>query len=81
METRDQGVSYVRDFYKAQQDDYKKNPEIKRSRGLGDTIQRVAKRTGVYDLIKSMSEMAGIDCGCEDRKDVMNKIFPYKHTE
>ena len=28
-----------------------------------------------------MSEATGIDCGCEGRKDLLNKLFPYKQTE
>tara|TARA_R110000803_G_scaffold13153_3_gene37155 strand:+ start:5320 stop:5619 length:300 start_codon:yes stop_codon:yes gene_type:complete len=27
------------------------------------------------------TEATGIDCGCDERKKSLNKIFPYKHTE
>jgi len=44
------------------------------SKGLGDTIAKVTKATGIDKLVKFL---AGEDCGCDERKDFLNKLFPY----
>tara|TARA_R110000751_G_scaffold127126_7_gene229121 strand:+ start:790 stop:1239 length:450 start_codon:yes stop_codon:yes gene_type:complete len=56
---------------------YKANQE-KDSKGLGDTIAKVAKATG---LDKAAKFIAGEDCGCDERKDVLNKLFKYEKPE
>ena len=42
--------------------------------GLGDTIEIVLKKTGIAKLAKWI---LGEDCGCEERKEKLNKLFPY----
>ncbi len=44
------------------------------STGLGDTVEKVLKATGIDKLVKFV---AGEDCGCEERKEKLNKLFPY----
>ena len=48
------------------------------SKGLGDTIKKITKATGIEKVVKTVSKIVGKDCGCEDRKDFLNKRFPYK---
>ena len=45
------------------------------SKGLGDTIEKALKATGIDKVAK---KVLGDDCGCEERKKKLNKIFPYK---
>ena len=45
------------------------------SLGLGDTIAKMTKATGIDKLVKFI---AGEDCGCEERKEKLNKLFRYK---
>ena len=45
-----------------------------KSRGLGDTIAKLAKYTGVKAVVKKVAK----NCGCEKRQNVLNKKFPYK---
>jgi len=45
-----------------------------KDKGLGDTIERFTKASG----IKKMVDMIPGGCGCDDRKDWFNKNFPYK---
>ena len=45
-----------------------------KSKGLGDSIEKVLKKTGIDKVAK---KVLGDDCGCEERKQVLNKIFPY----
>lgn len=44
-----------------------------KSKGLGDKIAAVTKATGIEKVVKTFF---GDDCGCEDRRDRLNKMFP-----
>ena len=46
----------------------------KKSKGLGDSVEKVLKATGIDKVAK---KVLGDDCGCEERKKALNKIFPY----
>ena len=46
-----------------------------KSKGLGDSISKITKATGIDKLAKVV---LGDDCGCEERKEKLNKMFPYK---
>ena len=48
----------------------KKKPE-----GLGDSIEQVLEATGVSKIAKFV---LGEDCGCEERKKKLNRMFPYR---
>jgi hypothetical protein len=45
----------------------------RKSKGLGDTVEKIMKATG----IKKAAEAITDDCGCEERKEKLNKLFPY----
>lgn len=44
------------------------------SKGLGDTVAKITKATGIDKVVKFI---AGEDCGCDERKEKLNKLFPY----
>lgn len=44
----------------------------KKSRGLGDTIEKIIHATGLQIFVE------GKDCGCEQRKEKLNELFPYR---
>jgi len=46
-------------------------------KGLGDTIERVTKATGVKKVVETISKTMGKDCGCGARRDSLNRMFPY----
>jgi hypothetical protein len=48
----------------------------KSAKGLGDTIEKVTKATGIKWFV---DRFVG-DCGCEDRKEWLNARFPYERT-
>jgi len=51
----------------------------KKSIGLGDTIAKVTKATGIDKLANNMAKAMGKeDCGCGQRRDSLNRAFPYK---
>ena len=45
-----------------------------KSKGIGDSIEKVLKATGIDKVAKAI---LGDDCGCEERKKALNKIYPY----
>tara|TARA_R110002051_G_scaffold177777_2_gene247627 strand:+ start:14267 stop:14617 length:351 start_codon:yes stop_codon:yes gene_type:complete len=47
---------------------------MKKSEGLGDTIAKITEATGIDKVAKAV---LGEDCGCEERKSRLNKMFPY----
>jgi len=55
----------------------KKKTTKKQSEGLGDSIAKITKATGIDKLVKFV---AGEDCGCDERKEKLNKIFPYNQN-
>ena len=44
---------------------------IKNTIGLGDVIETIAEKTGIKKVVKAIF---GGDCGCEERKEKLNKI-------
>jgi hypothetical protein len=53
----------------------------RKPKGLGDTVEKITKATGIKAVVDAISDATGIDCGCDGRKELLNKIFPYKQTE
>lgn len=53
----------------------------RKPKGFGDTIEQITEVTGIKKVVEVISEATGIDCGCEARKELLNKMFPYKETE
>ena len=45
------------------------------SKGLGDTVEKVLEVTGIAKVAKWL---LGEDCGCDERKEKLNKMFRYK---
>ena len=50
-----------------------------KSKGLGDTIEKFTKATGIKRVVNKIAKATGKDCGCNERKDILNSIFPYKN--
>lgn len=48
---------------------------IMESKGLGDSIEKFTKATG----IKALADKIPGGCGCGKRKEALNKAFPYKN--
>jgi NAD(P)H-nitrite reductase large subunit len=55
-----------------------KSKKAKPSTGLGDSIEKITKATGIDKVAKFI---LGEDCGCEARKEKLNKLFPYKNAK
>ena len=49
-----------------------------KSKGLGDDIARFTHFTGIDTLASGIAKLLGKeDCGCEERKEFINKLVPY----
>jgi len=58
------------------------DPEIpKKSRGLGDTIAKFTKATGLKKATKTVFGAFNKDCGCSERQAKLNRMFPYENGE
>jgi hypothetical protein len=49
----------------------------RKSKGLGDTIEKVTTATGIKAAVKFI---LGDDCNCDKRKEKLNNLFPYRKT-
>tara|TARA_R100000988_G_C3943462_1_gene137396 strand:- start:69 stop:239 length:171 start_codon:yes stop_codon:yes gene_type:complete len=47
------------------------------SKGFGDTVHKVAKAIGADKVAKAYEKATGKDCGCNQRRDSLNRVFPY----
>jgi hypothetical protein len=52
-----------------------RKPRTKKPKGLGDTIEAGLQAVGIDKVAKWI---LGEDCGCQERKEKLNKLFPYK---
>ena len=46
-----------------------------KSKGLGDTIEKFTKATGIKKIVETVAGKK--DCGCGKRQKTINKMFPY----
>jgi len=49
-----------------------------KSKGLGDSIEKVTKATGIKKVVDTVAKATGKDCGCGQRRDTLNRLFPYQ---
>jgi hypothetical protein len=49
----------------------------KKAKGFGDTLEAITEATGIKAVVEVFSKATGIDCGCDKRKETLNKLFPY----
>jgi len=57
--------------------EWQKNFEAEQSKkpeGLGDVVKSITKATRIDKLVKFI---AGEDCGCDERQEILNKKFPF----
>jgi len=47
----------------------------KTSRGLGDSIEKFTKATGIKQVVNKVTKGG---CGCDKRRDSLNRMFPYQ---
>ena len=50
--------------------------ENKKSKGLGDTVAKFTKATGIKKVVDTVSKVPKKPCNCGKRQDTINRIFP-----
>ena len=43
-----------------------------KSKGLGDTIEKITTATGIKKVVEKVAEATGRECGCNKRKEILN---------
>ena len=56
-------------------------PTKTQAKGLGDTVEQITTATGIKAAVDWFADKTGIDCGCDARKEKLNKLLQYKHVE
>ena len=51
-----------------------------KSRGLGDSIHKFTKATGIKTVVDKVSQGLNIPCGCEARQEALNHMVPYNKS-
>ena len=46
--------------------------------GLGDLVEKVTEATGIKKVVKAVF---GDDCGCDERREKLNKLLSFKTAE
>ena len=55
------------------------DPDIpSKSRGLGDTVAKITKVTGIKKVVDTVNNAMGRECGCKERQSKLNKLVPYE---
>jgi hypothetical protein len=49
----------------------------RKPKGLGDVIENITEATGIKAIVEAFTP-EGKDCGCDKRKEKLNKLFPIK---
>ena len=52
-----------------------------KSKGLGDSIEKVTKATGIKKVVEAVSKATGKDCGCAKRREKRNRVFRYNNNK
>ena len=55
------------------------DPDIPlKSRGLGDTVAKITKVTGIKAIVDKINDALGRECKCKERQSKLNKLVPYE---
>jgi hypothetical protein len=49
---------------------------LKAGKPLGDAVADFTQATGLYKLAEWYTQVTGLDCGCAQRQEFLNRLFP-----
>ena len=52
---------------------------MEKSKGLGDSIEKITKATGIKKVVNTVSKIVKKPCNCGERKNTLNRLFPYNN--
>lgn len=58
----------------------KKTANVPPSEGLGDTVEKITRATGIKKAAKWFEKATGKDCGCEERRAKLNSLIRYRRV-
>lgn len=58
-----------------------KKKHAQASEGLGDTVEKITKATGIKKAVDTVFQKLEKSCGCEERKEKLNQVFRYRKPE
>jgi hypothetical protein len=50
--------------------------DLKAGLGMGDVVAQVTESTGMDKLAQVYEQVTGKPCGCDERREMLNKLFP-----
>jgi hypothetical protein len=50
-----------------------------KSKGFGDTVEKFTTATRIKKVVDTVAKATGKPCGCSERRDALNRIFPYNN--
>jgi len=50
-------------------------------RGMGDVVEAVTTATGIKKAVETVAKARGKDCGCQRRRDRLNKMIPFRGAD
>ena len=53
----------------------------RRIHGLGDLIEAATEATGIKKAVETVAKARGKDCGCQRRRDKLNKMIPFRGAD
>ena len=53
--------------------------EKNKSKGLGDTVAKITKATGIKKVVDTVSKVTKKPCNCGKRQETLNRLFPYNN--
>jgi glutamate-1-semialdehyde aminotransferase len=48
-----------------------------KSKGFGDSVEKFTEATGIKTIVDKVSQGLNVPCGCQQRKEKLNELFPY----
>ena len=52
---------------------------MEKLKGLGDSIEKITKATGIKKVVDTVAKTINKDCNCAKRQDTLNRLFPYNN--
>ena len=53
--------------------------ERNKSKGLGDTVAKITKATGIKKVVDTVNKATKKPCNCGKRQNTLNRLFPYNN--
>lgn len=52
----------------------------RRYRGAGDVVEAITEATGIKAAVERRAKRTGKPCGCEKRRDALNRMIPFRNA-